>query len=296
MSDTTILRVHSLDKKYKRTHAVKGISFEVKRGQIFGILGPNGSGKTTTLAMLLGVLNQSEGSFDWFNNGNKTENRLKIGALLETPNFYPYLNAIDNLKIVARIKQLKNEKEAIDKALFTVGMHERAKLPFNAYSLGMKQRLAIGAALLSDPEVLVLDEPTNGLDPVGISDVRDLLKDLQKEGKTIIIASHILDEMEKVCSDIIILQQGEMKYEGSLLELTNTKEHIIVKSTEIATAKQILQKVIIDLVEEKENSLEFTSDENSRSINKLLAENGIFCEEIYSRKKSLEQVFFDFIK
>ena len=295
MSDT-ILKVDSLDKKYKRTHAVKGISFEVKRGQIFGILGPNGSGKTTTLVMLLGVLNQSLGSFEWFGNGNKTENRLRIGSLLETPNFYPYLNAIDNLKIVARIKQIANEKEAIEKALFTVGLHERAKVPFNSYSLGMKQRLAIGAALLSNPEVLVLDEPTNGLDPVGISDVRDLLKDLQKEGKTIIIASHILDEMEKVCSDIIILQQGEMKYDGTLQDLTNTKEHIVVKSAEKEAIKRVLQQSVIEWVEEKDGLIEFTSDKNSKAINQLLAENGIYCDEIYSRKKSLEQVFFDFIK
>lgn len=295
MSDT-ILKVDSLDKKYKSTHAVKGISFEVKRGQIFGILGPNGSGKTTTLAMLLGVLNQTKGSFNWFDNGSKTENRLRIGALLETPNFYPYLNAIDNLKIIARIKKIAAEKEAIDKALFTVGLHQRAKTPFSSYSLGMKQRLAIGAALLSNPEVLVLDEPTNGLDPVGISDVRDLLKDLQKEGKTIIIASHILDEMEKICSDIIILQQGDLKYDGSLTDLTNTKEHIIVKSNEISAIKTIIGNSIQDLIDEKANSIEFTSEENSQTINKRLAEKGVFCEEIYSRKKSLEQVFLDFIK
>ncbi len=291
-----ILEVTDLDKKYKKVHALGGISFRVERGQIFGILGPNGSGKTTTLAILLGILKANKGTFSWFGNGTDATNRKRIGALLETPNFYPYLNAIDNLKIVAKIKELSDPMPAIDHALAKVGLTERAKSKFKTYSLGMKQRLAIAAALLSDPEVLVLDEPTNGLDPMGIVDVRRLLLSLKEEGKTIVIASHILDEMEKICTDVIIMRKGKVLNEGKLADIIRDKEHIFVRSRELERIKSLLGTDLQRLVSEQDSLIEFTSDLSSQEINKRLADSGVYCEEIFVKKQSLEQSFLSHIE
>lgn len=291
-----ILEVTDLDKKYKNVHALGGISFKVQRGQIFGILGPNGSGKTTTLAILLGILKANKGTFSWFGNGTNDENRLRIGALLETPNFYPYLSAIDNLKIVAKIKDLQNPMEAINDALAKVGLTERAKSKFKTYSLGMKQRLAIASALISNPEVLVLDEPTNGLDPMGIVDIRRLILKLRDEGKTIVIASHILDEMEKICTDVIIMRKGMVIREGKLAEIIHDKEHIFIHSEELSRIKDLLVADILRIVSEQNNVMEFTSDLSSFEINKKLALANIYCEEIFVKKQSLEQSFLSHIE
>jgi len=292
----TILKVESLDKKYGNFHAVKGISFEVKQGQVFGILGPNGSGKTTTLAMLLGVLQPNLGKFEWFNNGDKVENRFRIGSLLETPNFYPYLNAKDNLRIVGLIKRIENLDERINYVLKVVALHNRPKTKFRQYSLGMKQRLAIAAALLSNPEVLVLDEPTNGLDPVGIVEVRRLIKELASHGKTIVIASHILDEMEKLCTDLIIMHQGQVKYSGTLKSLMQSKPHVIIHSGDAAKIVGILGPDIETLVQEEGKILEFVSSKTSGEINRMLAEKGIYCDQIYSKNQTLEKEFLDILK
>lgn len=204
----TILKISDLSKNYKNVQALNKLNVEVEQGMVFGILGPNGSGKTTTLGILLGVLNPSGGTYSWFDNGTADSNRTRIGALLETPNFFPYLSAVQNLRIVAKIKELDNVGDRIDKVLKIVDLFERRESKFKTFSLGMKQRLAIASALLNDPEVLVLDEPTNGLDPQGIAEIRNLIKEIAQEGKTIIIASHALDEIEKVCSDVVILKNG----------------------------------------------------------------------------------------
>jgi ABC-2 type transport system ATP-binding protein len=295
MSDI-ILEVTDLDKKYKDVHALGGISFKVMKGQIFGILGPNGSGKTTTLAILLGILKSNKGTFSWFGNGTDDANRKRIGALLETPNFYPYLSAIDNLKIVAKIKDLTDPMSAINDALAKVGLTERAKSKFRTYSLGMKQRLAIASALLSNPEVLVLDEPTNGLDPMGIVDIRSLILSLKQEGKTIVIASHILDEMEKICTDVIIMQKGQVIRTGKLDEITQDKEHIFIRSSELSKVKELLGGHVLRLVSDQNNVMEFTSDLSSLEINKKLAQASVYCEEIYVKNQSLEQSFLSHIK
>lgn len=294
--EETILAVSKLRKNYKDVVALKGISFEVRRGEVFGILGPNGSGKTTTLAILLGILNATEGNFSWFSNGAKTENRLRIGALLETPNFYPYLNAIDNLRITAKIKGVSNPDNEIDRVLELVNLHERAKSKFSSYSLGMKQRLAIASALISDPEVLVLDEPTNGLDPVGIMDIRMLIQDLAKSGKTIIIASHILDEMEKICTEVIILRTGELIQTGNLTDIIGKTSAIHIYCAELDSAYQILVTNNIQVLEKKDGELIIDSQNTTGAqINELLAKNNIFCERIYSVKKSLENAFFEIL-
>ena len=299
MSDTTILKVDSLDKKFKQTHAVKGISFEVKRGQIFGILGPNGSGKTTTLAMLMGILHPTSGSFSWFENGNKDENRLKIGCLLETPNFYPFLNAYDNLNIIARIKEMKNPGKAIEDVLELVGMKERGKQNFRTYSLGMKQRLAVAASLLSDPEVLVLDEPTNGLDPMGIIDMRELILDVAKKGKTIIIASHILDEIEKICTHVAIFKDGRIISVGSMGDILSQQTSYVVDAQDrnklIDTLKQFSQWHVMEIKDSNQIKIEPKTEMNGDEINKLLVEKGVYLSELRSHKKSLETLFIEIV-
>jgi len=247
----TILEINHLSKKYKDIKAVNKLSLKIEAQMVYGLLGPNGSGKTTTLGMLLGVIRQSEGDFSWFNNGSKDENRKRIGALLETPNFYPYLTAEQNLELVAKIKgidlnsqSIDSEGKTIDDILELVGLSDRRKSKFKTFSLGMKQRLAIGSALLGNPEVLVLDEPTNGLDPQGIAEIRDLINEIGKSGKTIIIASHILDEIEKVCTHCAILRKGELLRTGTIDEIIGNQDVTLIKvSSEDQTG---LKRIISD--------------------------------------------------
>ena len=201
-----ILTVENISKNYGNIKALKGVSFSVPAGCVYGILGPNGSGKTTLLGIIMNVLKATGGSYKLFDENATDAHRKKIGTLLETPNFYHYLSAVQNLKISAAIKG--HGEDDIDNVLHTVDLFKRKDSPFSTFSLGMKQRLAIGAALLGDPDVLVFDEPTNGLDPVGIAEIRSLIKELSAKGKTIIMASHLLDEVEKVCTHVAILKQG----------------------------------------------------------------------------------------
>ncbi|MDB5201803.1 MAG: transporter related protein [Ferruginibacter sp.] len=213
----SILAVENLSKNYGHIKALKGISFSVPKGSVFGILGPNGSGKTTLLGIIMNVLKASGGSYKLFDETPTDDHRRKIGTLLETPNFYHYLSAVRNLKIAAAIKG--HGEDDIDNVLETVNLAQRKHSPFSSYSLGMKQRLAIASALLGDPEVLVFDEPTNGLDPVGIAEIRSLIKRLSAAGKTIIMASHLLDEVEKVCTHVAILKQGVLLASGNVNEI-----------------------------------------------------------------------------
>ncbi len=295
MSDT-ILRVNGLEKKYKSVHALKGVSFEVKRGMVFGLLGPNGSGKTTTLAMLLGILHPTKGNFEWFENGNDTANRKRIGALLETPNFYPYLNAFDNLKVVATIKEMENPNQRIQEVLERVDLVERGKRPFRSYSLGMKQRLAVAAALLSDPEVLVLDEPTNGLDPKGIIEMRELIIDIAKAGKTIIIASHILDEIEKICTHVAILKEGNLLANESLDGFLKQRNTYILAAADMSAIRSIVESNLdFKVVENSENHfvIEATDAYDGSSINKAFVEKGIYLSTLQPYQKSLETLFLE---
>src|SRR3712207_289668 len=205
---TSVLRLQNVSKSYGRIRALNNVSFDVPEGSVFGILGPNGRGKTTLLSIILDVLKSDAGDFLWFGHHGSPEQRRKIGSLLETPNFYHYLSAVDNLKVTQSISG-RGTKEDINEILKKVKLYERRRSRFKTYSLGMKQRLAIAASLLGDPKVLVLDEPTNGLDPVGIAEIRELIIELKNSGHTIIMASHLLDEVEKVCTHVAILKAGE---------------------------------------------------------------------------------------
>lgn len=210
----TILSINNLNKIFgKKIHAVNNVSFEIKKGNVYGILGPNGSGKSTTLGIVLNVVNKTSGDFSWFNGSLETHDALKkVGAIIERPNFYPYMTAQENLELVCKIKDIPFTK--VTEKLELVGLLDRKDSKFKTFSLGMKQRLAIASALLNDPEILILDEPTNGLDPQGIRQIRDLIRLIASQGTTILLASHLLDEVEKVCSHVVVLRYGKMLYEG----------------------------------------------------------------------------------
>ncbi|HEY6062217.1 MAG TPA: ATP-binding cassette domain-containing protein, partial [Chitinophagaceae bacterium] len=245
-----VLSVKNLSKSYGHVRALNAVSFDVPQGSVFGILGPNGSGKTTLLGIVMDVLRANKGEFLWFGQpGGSPAQRKKIGSLLETPNFYSYLSGTDNLKITQAISGRGTNKE-IDEVLKKVNLYDRRWSAFKSYSLGMKQRLAIGAALLGDPKVLVLDEPTNGLDPVGIAEIRKLIVELREKGHTIIMASHLLDEVEKVCTHAAILKTGVVITSGNVEEIMMDEDVVELSATDInaltTVLKQLGKQIVID--------------------------------------------------
>jgi ABC-type multidrug transport system ATPase subunit len=295
----TILQINKLSKKYKDVLALDNLNLKVEKGTVFGLLGPNGSGKTTTLGILLGVLRQSEGSYSWFGNGAAAENRLRIGALLETPNFYPYLTAIQNLKIVGKIKKIDNPRDRIESVLKVVNLYDRRNSNFKTYSLGMKQRLAIAGALLNDPEVLVLDEPTNGLDPQGIAEIRELIIKISKEGKTIIIASHMLDEIEKVCTHVAILKFGNLIRQGTIGEIIGGDNFVIISSSDMIalnTAISNNNQMEVSKSADTEITIKVSKEMTTEMINQYFFDKGVVLSKLKSHSESLETQFLEIIK
>jgi ABC-2 type transport system ATP-binding protein len=290
-----ILTVEQLHKNYGSIQALKGVSFSVPKGSVFGILGPNGSGKTTLLGIILDVLKATSGSYQLFDEAPTHRHRQQIGTLLETPNFYHYLNAVQNLRIAAAIKQ--RGKEDIDKVLQLVSLEQRKFSKFSTYSLGMKQRLAIASSLLGDPEVLVFDEPTNGLDPVGIVETRELIKKLSKAGKTIIMASHLLDEVEKVCTHVAILQKGTLITHGHVDEILVSEDIVETGASNMQQLHQILKQypgAKQVYVTEQHVELAFTAGTASlEALNRYCFEQGVTLNHLRIRKKSLETKFFE---
>lgn len=291
----SILRVEQLSKNYGSIQALKQVSFEVPKGSVFGILGPNGSGKTTLLGIIMDVLKPSGGSFKLFDEVPTEHHRSLMGTLLETPNFYHYLSAVNNLKIAAAIKG-RGEAD-IDRVLEIVNLLQRKDSRFNTYSLGMKQRLAIASCLLGDPEVLVFDEPTNGLDPVGIAEIRELIKKLSQQGKTIIMASHLLDEVEKVCTHVAILQKGTLITYGHVDEILVTDDVAEIAASDLNALYNLVQqfpgagKVLLD---KQHVDLYFPSGTATpEAINRFCFEKGITLNHIRLRKRSLESKFFE---
>ena len=296
----TVLEINKLTKWYKDICAIKDVSFTVQRGMVFGILGPNGSGKTTTLGILLGVLNATSGSYSWFNNGQRDENRRRIGALLETPNFFPYLTAVQNLTIVAAIKEMDDPENRIDEVLRIVNLHERRHSNFKTYSLGMKQRLAIASALLNDPEVLVLDEPTNGLDPQGIAEIRNLINDISKGGKTILIASHQLDEIEKVCTDVVILKNGNVIRQSGIESIVEGAKQMVIAAEDSKKLVALLNDLEgARLIEDNGTgwiTIEVSDELSAEDVNRYFFEKGLILSELRVTKKSLEAQFLEITK
>jgi len=291
-----VLELHQLTKKFGRITAVNQLSFTVKKGSVFGILGPNGSGKTTTLGMLLGVTLPLSGNFDWFGGLATQKAKRKIGSLLETPNFYPYMSARQNLQVVAKIKDIGQPN--IDEVLEQVKLLERGDDKFKTYSLGMKQRLAIASALLGNPEVLVLDEPTNGLDPKGIADIRQLILDIAERGITVIMASHILAEVEKVCTDVVVLRNGELLFSGKADELQAPQEKLELESDDLDR----LQAALADYPNIKELSINkgrlivsLKQDIDPAELNQFLATKGIYLRHLSRNFSDFEAGFFKLI-
>ena len=294
----TILSIHNLNKRYGSLQALKNVSLEIKKGNVYGILGPNGSGKSTTLGIVLNVVNKTSGEYSWFGGNLQTHQALKkVGAIIERPNFYPYMTAQQNLKLVCKIKNIDYSK--ISEKLELVGLNDRKNSKFSTFSLGMKQRLAIASALLNDPEILILDEPTNGLDPQGIHQIRDIIKQIAKEGTTILLASHLLDEVEKVCSHVLVLRKGEILYSGLVdaitanegffeLQADDTDNLISILHTHPAVEKITASdgKVLVYLKTKLE----------SKDLNQFLFSNNICVSHLVKRKNSLEEQFLELTK
>ena len=292
----TILSLKNLDKKYGKVHAVNNLSFDIQKGNVYGILGPNGSGKSTTLGIILNVVNRTSGEFSWFDGKLSTHEALKkVGAIIERPNFYPYMTAVQNLNLICKIKGVSSDK--IDEKLKIVNLFERRDSKFRTYSLGMKQRLAIASALLNDPEILILDEPTNGLDPQGIHEIRQIIKKIATNGTTILLASHLLDEVEKVCSHVVVIRKGIKLYSGRVDEMTASNGLLELKvdvNEEKLIALLETHEAISKVTKEQETVIATLCKEiTATEINKFLFEKRFVLSHLVKRKPSLEQQFLD---
>lgn len=291
--EENLLELTQLSKSYGRLKAVDQLSLTLKKGNVYGLLGPNGSGKSTTLGMVLNVVNPTSGNFQWYGGALTTHQALKkIGAIIERPNFYPYMTALQNLNLICKIKQCKTD--SIQEKLELVGLWDRRHSKFRTYSLGMKQRLAIAAALVNNPELLILDEPTNGLDPEGIHQIRALIIKIAKSGTTILLASHLLDEVEKVCNQVIVLKNGVKFYEGSVDGISQTYGYFELKAKNLDSLKQFLKGIAqVESIEEENNGLKvFLKNElESEELSEKLAEAKIFVSHLAKKKPSLEDQF-----
>ncbi len=294
----TILQCSGITKKYGVITAIKNLHTTINRGEIWGILGPNGSGKTTTLAVITGVINANSGSFTWFDQDYKPELMKSMGILLETPNFYPYLSLVKNLKIYAKIKGVPESD--IPRVLKLVKLYDRRKWAFQTMSLGMKQRLALATCLLGDPDVLILDEPTNGLDPEGISEVREIIINEAKKGKTIILASHILSEVEKICTHVAILKKGNLLASGKVTNLLDAspKFTLVCKEAKLLGIDLEKDKLIhsFEEIDDKTINVTVTSEDSIEQISKRSYELGYTLLKIDAVKNDLEKHFMEIIK
>ena len=291
----TVLTIRQLTKNFGRLCAVNRLDLEVKGGQVFGMLGPNGSGKTTTLGMLMGVVNPTSGDFSWFGQPPTHSIRKKIGAVLEHPIFYPYLSGRKNLELMALIKEAPASN--IPKVLDLVELSSRQEDKYKTYSLGMKQRLAIASALLNDPIVLILDEPTNGLDPMGIAEIREIIKRIATDGKTIILASHMLDEVQKVCSHFAILRKGNLVHSGPVDDVGKGEESVEVVAFHDDLAL-MLEGFTGAAAVKKENAqyvVKMKEGFHSQDLNRYLFEKGIVATHLHTQKKSLEKQFLEIL-
>jgi ABC-2 type transport system ATP-binding protein len=295
----TILQLKGLTKKFGSLTAVNNLSFDIQKGNVYGILGPNGSGKSTTLGIVLNVVNPTSGSFNWFDGTLNTHEALKkVGAIIESPNFYPSMSAEDNLKLVCKIKGIHTSR--IDEVLETVNLLDRKKDHFKSYSLGMKQRLAIASALLNDPEILILDEPTNGLDPQGIHQIREIMKKIASEGMTILLASHLLDEVEKVCTHVVVIRKGVKLYSGPVDEMNATHGFFELKSESDSELKVFLENhPAIESYEKGETDIIkaiLSKPYSAQLLNQESFDKDIVLTHLVQRKETLEEQFLKLTK
>ena len=292
-----VLSLEKISKRYGKIQALNALSAEVMLGQVFGILGPNGSGKTTTLSIVLNLLKADSGNFRWFGEPISKKSLKKIGTVIESPNFFPYLSPVKNLEIVASIKDISSNY--IPEALKLTGLYDRRNSKFSTFSFGMKQRLAIASSLLGNPEVLILDEPTNGLDPQGIAQIREIILQVASKGITIIIASHLLDEVQKICSHVAVLNKGHLLFSGKISEVLAISDCL-----EIASDDQDLLDKTIQTYEtfksltraEGKSLIYFKKPVIPKEINEFLFHKGIVLNHLSERKRSLEKHFLELLQ
>jgi ABC-2 type transport system ATP-binding protein len=290
----TILELKNLTKQFGKFKAVSELSFKIEKGHVYGILGPNGSGKSTTLGMVLNVINVTSGTFEWFSGQMETHDALKkVGAIIESPNFYPSMSALDNLKLVCKIKEI--DEGNIQNVLQTVELYDRQHDHFKTYSLGMKQRLAIASALLNNPEILILDEPTNGLDPKGIHQIREIIKKIAAGGTTILLASHLLDEVEKICTHVVVIRKGVKLYSGRVDEMNASFGYIEAMVDNQDSFIDFIEN--LDFIDKHEQhhlepiKIFLSRDYSAADFNKLCFDNGFTLTHLVKRKESLEEQF-----
>jgi len=291
-----VIETTDLSKRYRKTTAVDEISFSVEQGQVFGFLGPNGSGKTTTIGMLVGIISPSAGHFRLFGGSTPHElhqARQRIGGTLEYPNFYPYMSGLGNLKIVANIKR-KSLKD-VDEALEIVGMAKRKKGLFRTYSLGMKQRLAVAATLLGNPELVMLDEPANGLDPDGMREIREIIGRLADRGTTIFLSSHLLWEVERTCTHVAIIKEGRLLQQGAVSDVTKGAPIAALRADDVAALERAVKAYPeTHWVKRRDEYVvaELATDDLA-TLNRYLAEQGLYVSELKLQQRSLEDVFME---
>jgi ABC-2 type transport system ATP-binding protein len=294
MHSKIVLSTQNLCKKYGNFTALNEVNIQIPAGSVYGLLGPNGSGKTTFLGIVLDILKSTSGSYFWFDNMDANEARKQIGSLLETPNLYTYGTAWEHLKISAHIKDVSDND--IETVLVKVGLYERAHQQVITYSLGMKQRLALATALLGNPKILVLDEPTNGLDPQGIADMRQLILKLASEGITIIVSSHLLDEIERICTHVAILQRGKLIKQGEVKNLLSNPLPVFeLEAQQPQELKNVLSQwaEIESCVLEGNKVLIKGRNLTAQSINQYCFNNSIVLMQIQTRNSSLEEAFIE---
>jgi ABC-2 type transport system ATP-binding protein len=289
----TILTIENLTKRFGRLTAVDKLSFSIEKGNVYGLLGPNGSGKSTTLGIVLNVVNKTSGGFCWFGGDVSTHDALKkVGAIIERPNFYPYMTAKQNLELVCKIKGVTTTQ--VQKTLDTVGLLDRQDDTFKGFSLGMKQRLAIASALLNNPEILILDEPTNGLDPQGIHQIRGIIQKIASQGTTILLASHLLDEVEKVCTHVVVLSKGKSLYVGRVEHMNASYGFVTLQCDDMTKLKKILEEsTSFENIKQDAAYLvaNLTQEMDAAKLNIFLFEKGITLSHLVQRKESLEEKF-----
>ena len=294
---TEVLAINGLCKSYGKINAINDLSFTVEKGNVYGILGPNGSGKTTTLSIITGILKPQKGLFRWFGQEPHKSINQRIGSLVEIPNFYPYLSLYQNLQIISRIKNIPDED--INRVLGITNLLARKHSRFETLSLGMKQRLGFAAVLLGDPEVLVLDEPANGLDPEGIAEVRNIILSEAQKGKTIIMASHILDEVEKVCTHVGILKWGKLIASGRVNELLTEDDLVVVSAGNLNELYELLVRSgLTKSIQQNENDITIvlTDHVSPGDINEHAFKHGIVLKKLEVKKKSLESQFLELVR
>jgi ABC-type multidrug transport system ATPase subunit len=294
MDDGFVIETRALSKRYgERIVAVDRLTLRVRRGEVYGFLGPNGAGKTTTVRMLLGLVRPTSGSAVVLGAPpGSPESLARVGALIESPTFYPFLSGRDNLRVLARSSGTPGTR--IDAALAEVDLASRARDRFGTYSLGMKQRLGIAGALLKDPELLILDEPTNGMDPAGMAEMRGFIRGLGRGRRTVLLSSHLMSEVEQVADRVGVINKGALLREGTVDELRG-REGLWVRAEPLAEAERVLRLVpAVEQVARLDGGLRIAADPGAApTINRALVEAGIAVAELRPERDSLEKIFLE---